>query len=101
MTINEPSEMDWMIMERQQHGLPGIGPLTKDQQESMDSYERWQEEQAAEYEAQEAAGGRTICPECSQRKMVWKTVCTYGYWGHPGADYSAYGCCENCGHEEL
>lgn len=98
---DDMTELDWMMLDRQQHGLVPVGPLTADQQESMDAYDRYNEEQFAEHEAQEAAGGRTICEECGLRLVVHRTVCTYGYPGHPGADYSDYGRCEGCGHEEF
>jgi hypothetical protein len=64
-------------------------------------YRRWEEEIEREEEARMRAGGRTVCPVCGKRAVVHQTVCTYGYTGHPGADYSDYGKCENCGHEEL
>jgi hypothetical protein len=67
------------------------------------SYERHCEEALAEFEAQQAAGGRTVCPSCSHRSVVHHDVITLGYAGHPGAEHSDYGKCEReeCGHAEL
>lgn len=100
-TFNEPSELDLAILDRLQMGFPPIGPLTREQQENEDSYLRYHEEMEAEYQAQQAAGGRTICPSCGQRAVKHSSVVTLGYAGHPGAEYSDYGHCENCGHKEL
>lgn len=97
----EPTELEWAIMDRTNHALPAVGPLTAEQQQQLDAYERYQDESAAEYEAEQAAGGRTICDQCGERSVVHRTVCTLGYVGHPGADYSDLATCERCGWEDL
>lgn len=60
-------------------------------------YRRYHEEMEREEEAYIAAGYRHICPECGVRAAKDGTACTYGYPGHPGADYTAYLNCEACG----
>jgi hypothetical protein len=99
--VTEPSEFELAIHDRLHMGLPPVGPLTAEQTESVAAYERYCEESEVEYEAQQAAGGRTICEACGERAVTHRTVCTYGYAGHPGADYSDLGTCEKCGHHEL
>ena len=64
-------------------------------------YIKYQEESEREYEAQMANGGRTICPKCGERSLTSRTVCTYGYPGHPGADYSALYECHFCDYVEM
>lgn len=101
--LHEPSDLDWAVADRLGMGLPAIGPLTLKETEGVAAYEQYMEESAREYEEQERAGGRTICPKCGNRSVKHSTVCTYGYPGHPGADYSDYGVCETegCDHKEL
>lgn len=100
---HEPTDLDLAILDRLQMRLPAIGPLTLDQQESVEAYERYCEEMAAEYEAQEAAGGRTICPECGNRSVKHRSVVTLGYAGHPGAEWSDLAECERdeCAYVEI
>lgn len=64
---------------------------------------RYHEASFKEHQEAMAAGGRTICPQCGQRSVKDDTVCTYGYSGHPGADYSAFYECENenCDYKSL
>ena len=95
------TEFEIMQLERVAQGQPPVGPLTRAQHEDELAYAQYMAESLAEYEARDAAGGRTICDRCGERKMVWRSVCTLGYPGHPGAEMSEYGKCENCGQEEL
>lgn len=96
MTMTEPTELDYAIADRGMMGLPLIGPLTRSQQVSVEAYEQYQEEAASEYEAQERAGGRTICPDCGERSVKHRAVYTLGYAGHPGAEQSDFAKCERC-----
>ena len=63
---------------------------------------RFQEESMREYEAQEKAGGRTICPRCGERSVRDSLVATLG-GGLPGSEYSVYYKCERdeCDYAEL
>jgi hypothetical protein len=61
------------------------------------AYDEAMIEAEAEYHAREAAGGRTICPECGQRSVVHHDTITLGYAGHPGAEHSDYAKCERDG----
>lgn len=97
----EEFELYMAMMEREQLRVCPYGPLTKEEQAAVDSYEQYQIESAAEYEAAEAAGGRTICPECGERSVVHSSVITLGYEGHPGAERSAYEQCEKCDYRDL
>lgn len=97
----EPSDLDWAITARVMMGHPAIGPLTSAQQDEVDAYEAYQEESALEYEAQQAAGGRTICPQCGNRSVKHRAVCTLGYPGHPGAEFSDFASCERCDYMEV
>jgi predicted nucleic-acid-binding Zn-ribbon protein len=54
-----------------------------------------------EYEAEQAAGGRTVCPNCGNRSVTHRSVITLGYEGHPGAEYSDFAKCERCDYAEL
>lgn len=98
---SEPTDLELAIYDRLQMRFPAIGPLTREQQEEEAAYERYCEESAAEYEAQEAAGGRTICPACGERAVTHRSVITLGYAGHPGTEYSNLSDCGNCGHKEI
>lgn len=57
-------------------------------------YRRYCEESEREYEAQMAAGGREICPDCGERSVVSDTVLTYGVRSNPNSEYSVYRRCE-------
>jgi hypothetical protein len=70
-------------------GFGEIGPLTKEQAELEDAYEAYLEE----IKAQDAAGGRTICPQCGRRTVTHTTVTTLGYRGHPGEERSDFARC--------
>lgn len=97
----ELTDVQWAMLDRQQFWFLPMGPLTRDQQESMEAYERYCEEMNAEYEAQDAAGGRTICPSCGQRSVTHRSVITLGHEGHPGSEYSDLAECESCDYKEL
>jgi len=94
-------ELYLAIMDRLNLSVCGFGPLTREEQEIVDAYERYNEECEAEYEAQQAAGGRTICPNCGERSVKHRSVITLGYAGHPGAEYSNLAECERCNYREL
>jgi hypothetical protein len=64
-------------------------------------YVAYMKDAELEEERRLAAGGRTVCPSCGLRLVVHSTVCTLGYPGHPGAEFSDLGKCEGCGHAEL
>lgn len=95
-------ELELMLCERHYTtGFGAIGPLTREQVEAEAAYERHMLEMEAEEEARIAAGGREICRKCGVRAVVSSDVCTLGYPGHPGAEFSVYRKCESCGHGEL
>lgn len=64
---------------------------------------RWHEEQEREYELFRAAGNRHVCEECGERTAREEVACTYGYAGHPGADYTSVRICDRneCGHVDM
>lgn len=62
---------------------------------------RYYEAMEREEDARVAAGGREICPDCGERAVKSQDVCTLGYPGHPGAEFSVYRTCENCDYKEL
>lgn len=98
-----PSELELMLYERHHViGFDEIGPLTARQAEGMSSWEDYCERMVAEFDAQEAAGGRTICPDCGERSVVHATVLTYGT-GAAGSEYSGLATCERtgCGYRDL
>lgn len=96
---DEPSELELAIMDRGQIiGFPAIGPLTEEQFNIEKSFLDYMEESQAEHEAYVAAGCRSVCPKCGERSVKTSTVCTYGYWGAAGADYSAL---EECGNKDC
>jgi len=100
--IREPTDWEIAVWDREGQNLP-IGPLTLEQHESEVAFAAYREEEQREYEEQMRLGGRTICPECHNRSVKHSTVCTLGYPGHPGADYSDYGKCETegCNYKDL
>lgn len=99
--MKEPTDLDLAIIDRRALGLVGFGPLTKEEAESEAAYERYMAEEMAEFEAQQAAGGRTVCPKCGERSVTHRSVCTLGYPGHPGAEFSDLAECEVCDYKEL
>ena len=82
-------------------GFGYIGPLTHQQAASWSSWERYQAECQAEYKARMEAGGKSVCPECKQRTVKHRDVCTIGYPGHPGAEWSDFSECTSCGWRDL
>lgn len=94
-------DLESAMAERGMMNHPLIGPLTLEQTEQVEAYERFQEEEALEYEAREAAGGRTICPLCGKRTVKHRSVYTLGYEGHPGAEQSDFANCENCPYQAI
>lgn len=103
MSVYEPTELEEAIMCRVMMGQPPVGPLTLAQVEEEEAYTRYYEEMEREQEAQDAAGGRTICPECGHRSVTHRGVVTLGYRGHPGAEESTLYKCERegCDYAEL
>ena len=103
LTHDDQDEFDlYMSMEgRRQLLVCPFGPLTKIEQATVDAYEAHMVEAEKEYEAQQAAGGRTICPQCGQRSVTHSSVVTLGYAGHPGAEWSEYKQCESCDYKDL
>lgn len=95
------AELAWAMADRAQLGHPPVGPLTLQQAGELDAYDAYHAEMEAEYEAEQAAGGRTVCPQCGERKVRHRSVVTLGYEGHPGAEYSDLAECENCNWKEL
>jgi len=69
--------------------------------EAEAAYEQHCIESEREYEAQLAAGGRTICPQCNERSVTHRSVVTLGYAGHPGAEFSDLAECERCDYKEI
>jgi hypothetical protein len=69
--------------------------------EALVAEREYYEAMAADFEAEQAAGGRTICPQCGNRSVTHRTVVTLGYEGHPGAEYSDLASCERCDYREL
>ena len=100
-TYDGPDDLDCAMYERIQFRFPPVGPLTREQTAEEEAYTRYQEESEREYKAEQAAGGRTICPECGHRSVTHRTVVTYGYAGHPGADYSDLAKCERCDYMDV
>lgn len=99
--VPEPTDLELMLYERKYiTGLGVVGPLTMKQAIKEAEYERWESEQLAEYEAQEAAGGRTVCPDCGERSVLSRSVLTYGT-GAPGSEYSGLYECERCDYRDL
>lgn len=101
MTYEQAEDLDMAIMGRLMMNHPAIGPLTLEQHDEEESYDRYCEEQEAEYRAQQAAGGRTICPQCGERSVTHRGVVTLGYRGHPGAEESTLSQCGNCDYTDL
>ena len=99
--FTEPTDLEYAMWDRQSHGLVAVGPLTQEDQERQDAYDSWCEEQGREDEALDAAGGRTICPQCGNRSVTHRSVVTLGYAGHPGAEYSDLAECESCDYKEV
>jgi hypothetical protein len=99
--MQEPSDLELAIVDRIQLNVCPFGPLTLEQHEAVESYEQYMQESYAEHLAEEAAGGRTICQQCGNRSVTHRSVVTLGYAGHPGAEYSDLGSCEECGFVEL
>jgi hypothetical protein len=100
----EPTDLELALWERDANlGWGFAGPLTREQAEAEAAYERYCIEREEEHEAQERAGGRTICPACGNRSVRHSSVCTLGYPGHPGAEFSGYARCETpgCGYADL
>jgi hypothetical protein len=93
----------WARAERHMLGVVEIGPLTMIEQEKVSAYEQHMIEQEKEHEAQDAAGGRTICPACGNRSVTHRGVYTLGWEGHPGAEMSDFAKCETptCGYAEV
>lgn len=100
--MREPTELEMAMHERRSIGLVPFGPLTYQEVERERDYERWQVESTREYEAQKAAGGRSICPRCGERSVTNKAVATLG-GGLPGSEYSTLYSCErdNCDYREI
>ena len=100
----EPTELELALYDRMATlGWGYVGPLTQEQAAALASYEAYQAESEAEYEAQQRAGGRTVCPQCGNRSVKHSTVCTLGYPGHPGAEMSGYAQCltDGCDYADL
>jgi len=99
--FDDHSELDYAIASRLMLNVVAIGPLTLDEHESVEAYERHQLEAAEEDEAEQRAGGRTICPACGERSVTHRAVYTLGYEGHPGAELSDLASCERCEYREV
>ena len=97
----EPTDLDIAIAERGMLGVCQFGPLTRDEHEAVKAYERHMHDSEAEYEAQQAAGGRIVCPNCGERSVKHRSVLTYGHAAHPEAEYSVLAECERCDYREL
>jgi hypothetical protein len=95
------SDMEVAMWDREQLGLHTYGPLTREEAEKEAKYEAFMQEEADEYDAREAAGGRTVCPACGNRTVTHTSVCTLGYPGHPGAEFSDFERCEACDWSRL
>ncbi len=95
----EPTEI--AMIDRYSIGIRYFGPLTREDAEIVDAFDRHMEELEVEHDAQMAAGGRMICDHCGERAVKHESVCTLGYAGHPGAEFSVMTKCEKCGVTEL
>jgi hypothetical protein len=62
---------------------------------------RYHEEQDREYELELKHGGKKRCDSCGKFAVEVKAVCTLGYPGHPGAEFTSYHRCTNCGKESM
>lgn len=62
---------------------------------------RHYEEEEREHEREQAHGGKSKCPNCGEYAVKTRTVCTLGYPGHPGADYTALYECGNCDYKDM
>jgi hypothetical protein len=96
-TLDDMTDLDWALMERYNViGWGFIGPLTKDQQDGVDSYEEYMVEVEREFDAQDKAGGREICPGCGWRTLKFQgDVCTYGVPSNPNSEYTSLSVCED------
>lgn len=96
--VSTEEEASWDEAARDQY----IGfMLTFSCEAAYREYERAMIEAQLEAEAEERAGGRSICPKCGERKFKRHEAYTLGYAGHPGAEISVYRVCENCDHKEM
>lgn len=94
-------ELELAIAARCMLNLVPFGPLTADEADAEERYLRYCEERETDYQEELAAGGRTVCPQCGHRSVTHRSVVTYGYEGHPGADYSDLASCERCDYKEI
>lgn len=102
MSCCEPTELEMALYERHHSaGFPYIGPLTRDQMAKEVAYEQYNIDSLAEHELQMKHGGRELCPQCNKRGVLSSAVCTLGYPGHPGAEFSTLRECEFCDYKEL
>ena len=99
--MQEPTDLEYAMWDRQSHGLVAIGPLMREDQERQDAYDAYCLAQEQDYAEEQAAGGRTICPQCGKRSVTHRSVVTLGYAGHPGAEYSDLAKCESCDYKEV
>lgn len=81
--------------------LAGRRVMTVTDQERQDAYDAHCLAQEQDYAEEQAAGGRTICPQCGKRSVTHRSVVTLGYAGHPGAEYSDLAKCESCDYREV
>ena len=92
---HEPSALEVALNER--HFLiswPYVGPLTREQTDAVDAYERYCDEREREHELEQQHGGRTRCAACDQFAVRHFVV-------EQRRDPTSVGKCENCGHVEF
>jgi hypothetical protein len=75
-------------------GWPYVGPLTREQSDSVDAYERYCVERDREHELEMQYGGRTRCPICDQFAVEHHIV-------EERRDPTDVGVCKNCGHVDF
>jgi len=71
--------------------------------ECEESQRKHYEEIEREEELVRQHGGLHRCPKCDNFSVKKQDVCTLGYPGHPGAEFSVYSKCqrEECDYAEL
>ena len=75
-------------------------PMCPECTKSQNDHYEWMER---EQELERQHGGLSRCPSCDQFTVKKQDVCTLGYPGHPGAEFSTYSNCTNpdCNYAEI
>lgn len=100
MHEDQMDDLHAAMMERYHLHVTEFGPLTREEQALVTSYEEHFLEQEKENE-EFMRTGRTVCPKCGERSVKHGSAYTVGWRGHPGAEQSAILECEKCDYKEM